>query len=58
MRKRQMGLKGPIRGRRGFPPLGHVPREGPTPLAGAPPLPRGLVPHGGGEEVSTPPLPI
>ena len=30
----------PIRGRRGFPPLGHAPREGPTPLGRRIPLPR------------------
>ena len=55
MRKRQMGLKRPIRGRRGFPPWAMRQGRGPPPLACTLPPPKGLVPHGRGEEDSLPP---
>ena len=51
MRKRQMGLKGPIRGRRGFPPWAMRRGRAPPPLAGASPPPKGFIPtwgRGGG----------
>ena len=57
MKERHMGLKRPMRGRRGLPPWAMRQGRGPPPLVGAlsPPPPKGLVPYGGGEEESTPP---
>src|SRR3954466_964623 len=59
MGKRQMGLLGPIRGGGGS-PLGLGAKGGAHPplLAGALPPLGGLVPHGGGKRVHTPPWPL